>query len=138
MEKTLHMILGNALFLIAVLNMILALSLARSDAAMSKLMKWSHSLGLLWVGRLVLLIGIGRVISESGYYLSSVANFTWQGWVAILLWAPVEIVGKRHVVPDLAVVQDGGQASSRLGLGAGIQLVMITAIIGLMHSIPST
>jgi hypothetical protein len=137
-EKTLHLILGNTIFFAAVCNMILALSVARSDATMARVMKWSHSIGVLWTGRLVILLGIGMVMRYRGVYLSSAMGHVWQGWISIALWAPVEIMGKRMVTPDLAVVSDGGDASSRLAIGSGIQLLVVTVIIGLMHSITST
>ena len=138
MEKTLHMVLGNTIFFAAVCNMILALSVARSDATMARVMKWSHSVGVVWAGRLVILMGIGMVMRFKGVYLSSAMGFAWQGWVSILLWAPVEIMAKRMVRPDLDVVMDGGDASSRLAMGSGIQLLVVTVIIGLMHSITPT
>jgi hypothetical protein len=137
-EKTLHMILGNTIFLVAVCNMVLALSVARSDATMARVMKWCHTVGVLWFGRLVILMGVGMVMRYQGVYLSSAMGYAWQGWLSIALWGPVEIMGKRMVAPDLAVVSDGGDASTRLAIGTGIQLVLITAIIGLMHTIAQT
>ena len=134
-ESTLHMYLGYAIFLAAVCNMGMALSVARSDASMARVMHWTHSVGILWLGRLELLVGIGMVARFRDVYLSSAMDYTWQGWAAILLWAPVEIMAKRKIKPDLDVIQDGGQASSNLAIGAGIQLLAVTAIFGLMHSI---
>jgi hypothetical protein len=58
-----------------------------------------------------------------------------QPWVlaGLLLWAPVEIAAKRLISPELEDVVDGGVGSSRLMMGAALQLVIIVLIYGLMQ-----
>jgi hypothetical protein len=89
-----------------------------------------HRFGLLMSGRLNILIGIATMA------LLDVPWATWWAWAGLLLWAPVEIVNKRMISPELALAKDGGNASTRLVAGAAAELVLIVAIFGLMSARP--
>ena len=131
----LHKIFGYAIFLVAVSNMALALTVAKSDASMARIMRRLQRFGVIWLGRLEILMGLGVVMHFKAVYLVADMGYAWQGWVSILLWGPVEVVSKRLIGPELLIVEDGGQGSGRLTSGAGVQLLIITAIFGLMHAI---
>lgn len=135
MDIELHKIAGYAIFLIAVSNMALALTVAKSDASMAKVMRLLERFGVIWLGRLEILMGLGVVMHFKAAYLTSDFGYAWQVWVSILLWGPVEVVSKRLIGPELLIVEDGGQGSGRLTSGAGVQLLIITAIFGLMHTV---
>ena len=134
MDIDLHKYIGYTVFLVAVCNLILAMSSARKEALAAKMMQGTHA-AFIWVGRLEILAGIGLVANYKDVWLTSQMGYCWQAWVSILLWGPVEVVAKRMIRPDLDVIQDGGEASSRLATGAGIQLVVMLVIFGLMHTI---
>jgi hypothetical protein len=100
------------------------------------MLRWVHTLGLIWGGRITVLLGLllfGASIANSipPYHLG-----TWWIWVSVLLWAPVEILGKRLVTPEIQAVTEGGAASSRLIAGAFGQLALIVVIFGLMSARP--
>jgi len=125
-----HQYLAYLMFLVALINMMLVLAKARSDENIARIVRWSHEIGILWAGRVIILAGFGYTLSVS-YPLS-----TWWIWASILLWGPVEAMGRRFVKAELALVADGGEASSRLVTGAAVQLVCIIVIFGLMSAKP--
>lgn len=126
----LHKSLAYLVFLVALADVVLALTRARTDPRMAGMLRWTHGVGLMWGGRLTLLCGIGYSVA-SGYPLA-----TWWLWVSLLLWGPMEAVGKRLVGPEIQAVRDGGQASGRLLSGVGIQLVCVVIIFALMSVRP--
>ena len=135
LEENLHKFLGYTVFLVAVFNMGMVMTSARSEATMARIVGWAHSIGLIWLGRLGLLVGIGMIMRHRDLYLSSAFGYAWPAWVSLLLWGLVEVMAKRKIKPELQVVQDGGEASSQLVKGAGVQLLVMTIIFGLMHTI---
>jgi len=126
----LHKSLAYLVFLVALADVVLALTKARTDARMAGMLRWTHGVGLMWGGRLTLICGIAYAL-VAGYPLA-----TWWLWVSLLLWGPMEVVGKRLVGPEVQTVRDGGQASGRLLSGAGIQLVCVVIIFALMSVRP--
>ena len=126
----LHKSLAYLVFLVALADVVLALTKARTDARMAGMLHWCHGVGLMWGGRVTILCGIGLVLA-TGYPLG-----TWWLWVSLLLWGPMEAVGKRLVAPEVQAVRDGGQASGRLLSGVGIQLVCVVIIFALMSVRP--
>ena len=122
----LHRTLAYLVFLVALADVVLALTKARTDPKTAGMLRWCHNVGLMWAGRLTLVGGLALVFA-TGYPLA-----TWWLWVSLLLWGPIEAVGKRLVAPEIQAVRDGGQASGRLLSGVGIQLVCIVIIFGLM------
>lgn len=125
-----HRTLAYLLFLAALINLVLILARARRDEGTARLVRYSHEIGILWFGRVNILVGLGYVLA-TGYPLS-----TWWLWVSVLLWGPVEAMGRRMVKAELLLVEDGGEASSRLTTGAVIELICITLIFGLMSVRP--
>lgn len=126
----LHRTLGYLIFFLSLVDLVLALTKARTDPRAARLMDQLHRFGLLMSGRLNILIGIATMA------LLDVPWATWWAWAGLLLWAPVEIVNKRMISPELALAKDGGNASTRLVAGAAAELVLIVAIFGLMSARP--
>ncbi|MEC7947372.1 MAG: hypothetical protein VX265_07360 [Myxococcota bacterium] len=122
----LHRTLAYLVFLVALADVVLVLTKARTDPKTAGMLRWCHSVGLMWAGRLAIAGGL-VLFFVSGYPLAA-----WWAWVSLLLWGPIEAVGKRLVAPEVQAVRDGGQASGRLMAGVGIQLVCIVIIFGLM------
>ncbi len=127
----LHRTLAYAIFLIALVNLVIALSKGRTDAGMAGVLHWTHKGGVMMAGRLTLVVGIVLFAVLGTYPLTSL----WM-WSGILLWAPIEIVSKRFVQPEIDLVKDGGSGSSRLVIGTAIELVCIVLIFGLMTARP--
>jgi hypothetical protein len=125
----LHKHLAYLLFLASMVNLAMAMSTGRSSRIASVL-KWTHSIGVLQLGRLTLVLGL-VVFHQSGLPMA-----TWWIWVSLLLWGPVEMVGKKLVKPELAVIAAGGQGARGLMKGTAIQLVCILVIFGLMSARP--
>ena len=89
---------------------------------------------ILWGGRGNLLIGMSMWVQRINGSEQETFLTTWWAWSAIILWAPIEILAKRMVKPDLQYMADGGQASNKLVIGTGVQLLLIAIIFGMMHA----
>ncbi|MEL6342001.1 MAG: hypothetical protein AAFV53_02635 [Myxococcota bacterium] len=125
-----HSTLAYLIFVIALVNLVAVLAKARTDANIARFVRYSHEFGILWAGRVNLLLGFAL------WYLVGYPATTWWIWVTILLWGPIEAMGRRFVKAELQMVQDGGQASTRLVTGTAVQLVCIVVIFGLMSVRP--
>ncbi|MCB9778951.1 MAG: hypothetical protein H6742_10340 [Alphaproteobacteria bacterium] len=126
----LHRTLGYLAFVAALVNLVLALTKGRTDARIATVQHHVHNLGLLMSGRINVVLGLTMI------FVLSYPLDVWWAWVSLVLWVPVEIVGKRMVKSELAVARDGGTAASRLVAGAGIELLVMVAIFGLMSARP--
>jgi hypothetical protein len=126
-----HSGLAYLLFLAALVNLVLALTPGKKAAGIAKTMSVFHSI-ILWCGRLNLLIGI--VMWQFGSLSQAPFINLWWAWSALLLWGPVEVLGKRFVRPDLEFMKEGGSPSKKLLLGSSLQLMLIAIIFGLMHA----
>ena len=122
----LHKALAYLVFLVALANVVLALTSGRTDPRAAKALKISHAAGMMGAGRLNLVLGIVL------WVLLPYGPGTWWMWVTLLLWGPIEAVGKRLVKAEVQTVVDGGRGSSRLVMGTAVQLVCIVVIFGLM------
>lgn len=122
----LHKSLAYLIFLATLLDLVLALTKARSDARMAKVMHWVHTVGVMGAGRLTLVVGLGMMFAGP-----QPLTQVWP-WIGILLWGPIEVAAKRMIKPEIQTVRDGGQGSGRLAGGAALQLLCIVVIFGLM------
>jgi len=106
-------------------NFLLTLVGARKSAGLAKV------LGIL---AKAVLQAVGGIVVIAGFYLAfRLSQFgAWWVWASVALWIPVAIVGKRVLGPEIDLVKGGGQASGRMVMAAGIQLICVVAIIGLM------
>jgi len=127
----LHRTLGYLLFVVALVDLVLVITKARSDARLAGILSKVHTFGMMGAGRLNLVIGITLLVTGQTYPIA-----TWWAWAGLALWVPIEIVAKRLIKPEIAVAVDGGTASGRLALGAAIELLCIVAIFGLMSARP--
>lgn len=123
----LHKSLAHLLVLAALLSMILAVAGAGKKASLANIMGKTHKFGVLMLGRLIYVAGLATAMVGGHSFL--------QLWIlaGLLMWAIVEVSAKRMVSPELEGVVDGGVGSSRLMLGAALQLVVIVVIYGLMQ-----
>ncbi|MFT5682505.1 MAG: hypothetical protein ACI8RZ_003423 [Myxococcota bacterium] len=125
-----HRTLAYLLFLVALVNLVLALSRGRNDPGFARGLHLSHKIGIMMLGRLSLVLGAAL------WYLKGWPITTWWLWVSFLLWGPIEVLSKRLVAPEVSLVQDGGQASGRLIGGVVGELLIIAVIFGLMSARP--
>ena len=125
-----HRTMAYLLFLVALVNLVLALSKGRNDPTFARGLHLSHKIGILMLGRVNLVLGLAL------WHLKGWPITTWWIWVSFLLWGPIEVLGKRLVTPELALVQDGGQGSGRLIGGVAAQLIVVAIIFGLMSARP--
>ena len=129
-----HKYLGYLTFLLAVAGMVLALAGAGRDAGKAALLSKVHRLGFLTSGRLNLVLGIAVVllkVDAAGAGLAGVfAHWGW--WAGVLVWGGIEPIAKRMVQGELAAVQGGGTASKKLVIGTVIEVVLLTALVGIM------
>ena len=123
----LHKSLAHLLVLSALLGMILAVAGAGKKAGLAKVMLKTHTFGVLMLGRLIYVAGLGAAMAVGHSFL--------QPWVlaGIVLWGVVEVVGKRMVSAELRAVLDGGVGSTKLLIGATIELVVIVLVYGAMQ-----
>ena len=126
----LHKMLAYVLVLVAVGNVVLALTGGRSNPRLAKILRVSHNFGALMIGRLNILLGLVMV------FVLSYPLTTWWLWVSVLLWGPAEVAGKRMVKAELQTVLDGGAGGSRMVAGTALQLLCVVLIFGLMSVRP--
>ena len=127
----LHTNLAHLLVLCALLNMILAVVGAGKKQSLASIMDKIHRFGVMVLGRLIYVAGFGLAM-VTGH------SFT-QLWIlaGILLWGVVEVAGKRFVGAELSAVNEGGVGSSKLMIGAALQLLSIVVVYGLMQMKPT-
>ncbi len=121
-----HKYLGYLVGGIVILNFLLTIVGARRSAGMAKVVDLLGKIGLGAIGGIVMLAGIYLWVQ-----LNHGLGALWI-WGSIALWAPVAVLGKRMVGGEAVKVQEGGEGSSRMVLGAFIQLLCVVAIIGMM------
>lgn len=127
----LHRTLGYVVFVIALLNVVLVLSRARTDPKAARLVAGLTRYGVRMAGGLNVVLGLAVWALSDHWPVST----PWL-WISLLLWIPVELLGKRFVLPEAAMVQDGGQGRGGMILGAVGQLVCLAIIFGLMSARP--
>ena len=126
----LHTNFAHLLVLMTLVNMILAVLGAGKKPGLAKIMKMTHRIGVLALGRVIYVAGLGLAM-VGGYDFTS-------PWIlaGLLLWGPVEVAGKRMVSAELDGVAEGDAGSAKLMVGAAIQLVVIVNVYGLMQMKP--
>lgn len=126
----LHSNFANILLFVTFINLILAVLGAGKKPGLAKIMKMTHRIGVLALGRVIYVAGLGLAM-VGGYDFTS-------PWIlaGLLLWGPVEIAGKRMISAELEGVAEGDAGSAKLIAGAAIQLVVIVTVYGLMHMKP--
>lgn len=127
----LHRSLGYVVFLVAIANIVLVLTRARTEGRAASVLHWCHDYGLLWVGRVNLAVGVALV-----WFLPEWGGSTWWAWASAILWGPVEGVGNALVKREVRAVRAGGMASGRLMLGVLVELIAVVVIFGLMSTRP--
>ncbi|MCB9740259.1 MAG: hypothetical protein H6747_13445 [Deltaproteobacteria bacterium] len=123
-----HKGLGQLVFALAVAGFAFALAGAGSKPGPSQALDRVHRFGLMMVGRLNVLLGIALLL-----VLNSEAHrplFTVAPWLGLLLWGPVEVLGKRLVSANVRGTPTGDVGKVRLG--TGLQLLVIVLIYGAM------
>lgn len=126
----LHTSFAHLLVLVTLVNMFLAVLGAGKKPGLAKVMKWTHRVGVLALGRVIYVAGLGLAM-VGGYDFTS-------PWIlaGLLLWGPVEVAAKRMISPELEGVVEGDAGSAKLMAGAAIQLIVIVAVYGLMQMKP--
>lgn len=127
----LHRTLAYLLFGVALMNVGLALSRGRTDPRMAGLVGGITRYGIRMGGGLTVLGGVALWSMSPHIPLTA----TWT-WASLVLWVPVELCGSRLLLPEVALVQDGGMGTNRMLFGALGQLLLIAIIFGLMSAHP--
>jgi hypothetical protein len=118
---------GEFLVIVPLIVGVLALAGARTKPGMAKVASRIHSFAFLMPARLVYLVGIVLMVM-TGRSITEIFIL-----VGLIGWIPIEIVSKRMVKAELAKVADGGEASSKLTIGAFIEFALITGIVIVME-----
>ncbi len=129
-----HKYLGYLTFLLAFVGVALTLAGAGRDAGKAALLSKVHRLGFLTSGRLNLVLGITVVLLRADAAGAGVAGVFahWGWWAGALVWGGIEPIAKRMVQGELAAVQGGGTASKKLLIGTVLEVVLLTAVVGIM------
>ena len=122
-----HSSFGYLIFLLLVVQFILAIAGGAKESGNKKAISIIQLIAVRIGGPLVIVFGIGM------WHLLNYPITTWWIWVSWLLWGPMEVIAKRMIRPALAENTDG-TSKSKLVLGAGLQVVILIAIIGLMSA----
>lgn len=120
-----HKGLAYLVFALALIGLVLGLAGAGGDRGRAAMLDRVHRIGLLNVGRLNLVLGIALAFMVHAEGRLSL-------WLGLLLWAPIEIVGKRMVTAPLRQAMAGEHRANPVRIGTLIQFVVIAAIYGLM------
>lgn len=127
----LHRTLAYLVFLVVLGNLLLVLWGGRTNPRIGAAIGALARYGLRMGGGLTVVLGATLWAAQGTYPLGT----PWI-WASLLLWVPVELLTGRFVLPEVALVKDGGQATARLTLGVLAQLVCVAAIFGLMSTHP--
>lgn len=122
----LHKHLGYLIFGLLFLQLVLAASGGGKKEGTRRVLDILQTLSLRIVGPVVLLAGLYM------WHALEYPLTTWWLALSLVLWAPMEIVGKRMVRPALEDPSVG--EGSQLVIGAALQLGIITAIIAVMSA----
>ena len=123
----LHKHLGYLIFGLLFLQVVLVLVGGVKKEGTRRVLDILQTVSIRIVGPVILLAGIYLWHALEIYPLT-----TWWLWASLLLWAPMEIVGKRMIRP--ALEDSAAVEGNQLVLGAVLQLGIISAIIGVMSS----
>lgn len=127
----LHRTLAYLIFVLALVNVGLTLARGRTDARTAGIVGGIARFGIRMGGGLTVLVGLGLWATHPAWPIT-----TGWAWISLLLWVPVELCGSRLLLPEVALVKDGGQGTTRMLLGALGQLLLIAIIFGLMSARP--
>jgi hypothetical protein len=122
-----HRSLGHLLFLLALLLVGLVVWRGRVDARVAGVVHGLARWGVRGVGGLVVTSGL--VLWASNPALSVREP---RLWLSLILWIPAEMLTARLVLPEAALVRDGGRATWRLPVGAAGLLGLVALLFGLM------
>ncbi len=126
-----HKYLGYLLFLLLLLTAVLVATGATRNPGLARIADRLHRLGAMNLGRLEIVLGVATLAA-----MADTAGAPWWRpslWAGLLLWGPIEPIAKRLVHAELARACAGEPANrGRLLAGIGLEVVLITAIIGLM------
>ncbi|MCO4760339.1 MAG: hypothetical protein KC502_02470 [Myxococcales bacterium] len=124
-----HKYLGYLTFLMAVLGLIVALAGAAKDSKKAGILDKIHRHAFMHCGRLSVVLGLALLFMKYG---TDGAFATWGWWVGLVAWGGIEPISKRMVNAEIAAVQGGGQGSSKLIIGTVLEVVILTAVVGIM------
>ena len=122
----LHKHLGYLIFGLLFLQLVLAIAGGGKKEGTRRVLDILQTVAVRIVGPVIVLAGM-YLWHTLGYSLT-----TWWLGISLLLWAPMEIVGKRMIRP--ALEESGVSEGNQLVLGASLQLGIISAIIAVMSA----
>lgn len=123
-----HQGLGYLIFALSLVGFVLGLLGAGDKPQLAAILDRVHRIGLLNVGRVNVVLGIALLVvmnSQAGYSLLRPGL-----WAGLLLWGPIEVIGKRKVTAFVRNAE-GGHRRDVL-IGTAVQLLLVVAIYGLM------
>ena len=124
-----HSGLAYLILLASLLNVGLALSVAKKPSIVAKVMLWSHHF-LMWGGRFNIILGFVFWYVVGFVHVGIVGNI-W-AFASVLIWGVIEVFGKRFVKEGLSVALQGEQPDNKLLIGSSVQLLLIVVIFALM------
>ncbi len=125
-----HQGLGYLIFALSLVGFVLGLLGAGDKPNLAAILDRVHRIGLLNVGRINVVLGIALLLvmnAQAGYGLLRPGL-----WAGLLLWGPIEVLGKRKVTAFVRGDQAGQGHRREVLLGTGLQLALVVAIYGLM------
>jgi hypothetical protein len=127
----LHRVLAYVVFFLALVNVFLLLSPARNSPRVAAWVGGIARFGVVMGGRAIAVTGVLLWLRLPQHGLGAV----WL-WASLLLWLPVEALGRARVLPEVEAVRLGSPPSWRLFGGVVGQLLCIAAVFGLMSARP--
>jgi len=121
-----HRSLAYVIFALALIHLMVVLSPGRNAPGFAKGLYYSHLVGIIWAGRVNLIIGVALTLA------AKMGLWPWWIWVSIAAWGGVEVAAKRMITPELHLAMQGANPSASLWKGALIELISIGVIFGLI------
>ncbi len=124
-----HKYLGYLTFALAFGGFALSLAGARTQASRAALLSKIHKIGMMNAGRVNILLGFAVLFLK---YPTEAYAAKWAVWSGFVAWGVIEPIGKRLVQGELEQVAQGGTASNKLVIGTLLEVLILTAVVGMM------
>lgn len=125
-----HKGLGQLAFALALTGLVLGIGVARGKGGWAPMLDRVHRLGFMMVGRINVVLGLALLAvmhSEAGRSLTTLGP-----WLGLLLWGPIEVLGKRMVTANVRSGPPAAADARKVAIGTGLQFLLIVLIYGAM------
>lgn len=125
-----HQGLGYLIFALSLVGLVLGLLGAGDNPKLAAILDRVHRIGLLNVGRINVVAGIALLLVMN--YTAGYDMMRPGLWAGLLLWGPIEVIGKRKITAFVRGAHAGQGHRKDVLIGTALQFLLVVAIYGLM------